>query len=169
MDSHRYPTNAYMMLKQHDDIGRTNWASHVRMLLYIFGFGYAWVAHDVGNTSALISEFQQRLSDSLAQDWSSDIANSSRCDQYQYFKTLLNVERYLTCHLPFYLRKAISKFRCSNHCLMIEVGRHLGLERNLRFCQFCIMHEGLEVLENEMHAFFECKLLYRCTHCIPGS
>ncbi len=55
MESHRYPSNAYLMLKQHDDIGRINWATHVKTLLHRYGFGYAWVAQDIGDTNMFVA------------------------------------------------------------------------------------------------------------------
>ncbi len=55
MESHRYPSNAYLMLKQHDDIGRINWATHVKTLLHRYGFGYACVAQDIGDTNMFVA------------------------------------------------------------------------------------------------------------------
>ena len=43
------------------------------------------------------------------------ITVSSRCDTYKEFKALLNVEKYLCIDIPFFLRKAFARFRCSSH------------------------------------------------------
>ena len=40
MSNNRYPRNCYLMLKSHTEIGRVNWASNVRDLLYRYGFGF---------------------------------------------------------------------------------------------------------------------------------
>ena len=47
-------------------------------------------------------------------------------------------------------------FQISSHKLKIEKGRHLNIERNLRFCPLCQM-QNLSVIEDEYHFFFECE------------
>ena len=49
----------------------------------------------------------------------------------------------------------LSNFRCSNHDLMIERGRHLGIDRALRLCPLC-KESNLSVVEDEYHLFFDC-------------
>ena len=49
-------------------------------------------------------------------------------------------------------RKNITKFRLSNHRLMIEIGRHKGLNKEQRTCPFCP-----EKIEDEFHFLCECK------------
>ena len=48
---------------------------------------------------------------------------------------------------------------------MIEKGRHLGLDRDLRLCVFCRQND-IEVIETEFHFLFECTLYdeLRCSH-----
>ena len=48
-------------------------------------------------------------------------------------------------------RTALTKIRLSNHTLMIEKGRHQGLQENQRFCPFCENQ-----VENEYHFIMEC-------------
>ena len=48
----------------------------------------------------------------------------------------------------------LSNFRCSNHDLMIEKERHLGIDRQLRICPIC-NQKNLNI-EDEFHFFFEC-------------
>ena len=38
---------------------------------------------------------------------------------------------------------------------MIEKGRHLSLDRNLRFCPLCVQN-NISVVEDEYHFLFEC-------------
>ena len=47
----------------------------------------------------------------------------------------------------------LSKFRLSNHDLVIEKGRHLGLEVYLRNCPLC----PEIVVEDESHFLLECQ------------
>ena len=49
-------------------------------------------------------------------------------------------------------RISLTKFRLSNHKLMIESGRHQHIEKSQRFCHFC---PGK--LEDELHFLLECK------------
>ena len=42
---------------------------------------------------------------------------------------MLDVEKYLSLDIPYKFRNALAKFRCSAHSLMIEKGRHSGIDR----------------------------------------
>ena len=152
MNDNRYPKNCYRMLKSHAEIGRSNWASNIRDLLYRFEFGFVWLSQDVGNVSAFIQQFRQRVIDCSIQSWHSDIDFASKYEHYKNFKTLLNVERYVSGNLPFYIRKSVAKFRCSNH-LNIGVGRHANIQREFRTCSFCILKDNIYSIEDEFHAF----------------
>ena len=136
MGNHRYPKNCYKMLKSLDEAGRHTWASNVRSLLYMYGFGYAWIAQEIGNEKIFVSQFKVRLTDCMKQNWHSDINESSRCDSYKEFKTLPSVERYLSMDMRFYLRKAFARFRTSSHKLSIEIGRHHNITRADQICIF---------------------------------
>ena len=46
----------------------------------------------------------------------------------------------------------MTKFRLSNHSLMIEKGRHLHINKNERFCKFCPNN-----IEDEIHFLIICK------------
>ena len=71
------------------------WASHVKEMLYKYGFGYVWIAQDVGNSKQLLGLFTQRLKDCFLQDWFAKINESSKAEHYKCFKSLLDVEKYL--------------------------------------------------------------------------
>ena len=53
MENHRYPKQAYLMLKRLDEGGKTTWASQIKSILFRFGFGYVWISQDVGNSKYL--------------------------------------------------------------------------------------------------------------------
>ena len=80
--------------------------------------------------------------------------DSRRCDFYKSFKSLLNVESYLSLNIPFRQKRLLSRFRCSNHNLNIEYGRHFNVNREDRVCTHCFMHHDVLILEDEYHAFF---------------
>ena len=58
----------------------------------------------------------------------------------------------MTKDLTFEHRKVLSKFRCSDHTLSIEVGRHKGLEVEQRLCKMC----QLNLVEDEFHFLAIC-------------
>ena len=50
----------------------------------------------------------------------------------------------------------MSRFRCSNHILKIETGRHDGTNEENRYCPLCTK-KGLFLIENEFHLIVECE------------
>ena len=58
------------------------------------------------------------------------------------------MEKYLTIVNNTKNRTTLTKFRLSNHTLMIEKGRHQNIDKNLRLCPFCPTR-----IEDEMHYF----------------
>ena len=54
------------------------------------------------------------------------------------------------------LRAAMSRFRCSNHILKIEMGRYDGTNEENRYCPLCTK-KGLFLIENEFHLIVECE------------
>ena len=158
MNQNRYKKNCYLMLKSHTELGRNIWASNVRDLLYRFGFGFVWLSQDVRNVTVFLQELRQRVIDCSAQDWHEQVSTSAKCEHYKHFKTMLNAVRYVSFNLLFYIRKAVAKFRCSNHALNIEVGRHAGIPREYRSCSYCLRNNSAYYIEDELHAFFQCRM-----------
>ena len=120
MDQNRNPLACYKMLKDLDDQGRRTWATDIRNMLYRYGFGHVWMNQGVGDTTAFINAFYQRVRDCAMQEWNSSRANSSKLKFYNRVKTELGFELYLTHKNVKKLRAAMSRFRCSNHILKIE-------------------------------------------------
>ena len=156
MPDTRYPKSCYKMLKAQDDIGRVNWATKVKELLYKYGFGFVWLSQDIGDIGWFTLQFKQRIEDCMRQGWHYDIFNSSRCDLYKNIKTMLDPERYVTLNIPFKLKRSMARFRCSSHKLNVEVGRHLGIDREYRTCTFCSNSSNEICIEDEYHVFFKC-------------
>ena len=61
------------------------------------------------------------------------------------------MEPYLQTITDFHLRKIVTKFRCSDHRLEIEIGRHNNIPRENRMCKVCSTD-----IENEMHFLCIC-------------
>ena len=61
--------------------------------------------------------------------------------------------KYLKTLKSFRIRQTKTKFRCSDHNLCIETGRHRNIKLEDRLCTKCDDH----VLEDEIHFLLECK------------
>ena len=98
-------------------------------------------------------KFLQRLSDIFHQESFTEINTpDSKLRTYKHFKTEIGFENYLNLIPCDKERVALSKFRLSNHQLMIEKGRHLNITKELRFCPLCP-----KVIEDELHFLVICK------------
>ena len=80
------------------------------------------------------------------------IGESNKLRFYKFFKTSFGKEPYLNYIKDFKLRKNLTKIRCSDHILEIEVGRHKNLKVEERICKLC---SGGEV-ESELHFLEQC-------------
>jgi hypothetical protein len=111
----------------------------VGLLLYSNGFNYNRISQEI-DMNILVNSFKQRIKDCNTQNWHDNINNSSICHPYCYFKSLFNVERFLLIEITVKHKKAYAKFRCSNHKLNVEMGRHLDIPFQERFWNF--FHEN---------------------------
>ena len=87
--------------------------------------------------------------------WWSEIIKSPKAAAYALFKNEVCFEEYLFQVKNTKHRNVLSRFRLSNHNLMIESGRHCRpkIDKNERFCFFC-----KNKIENEVHFVTECPL-----------
>ena len=94
----------------------------------------------------------ERLKDIYHQKGFEEITSaSSKLRTYAKFKTDIGKEEYLDTMENIWDRTALTKFRLSNHDLMIEKGRHEGLDEHQRWCPFCE-----DIVETEQHFLLEC-------------
>ena len=104
-----------------------------------------------GDTPNVYSKIFQRLRDQFHQNAFETIKKEeSKLRTYAIFKNNIGFESYLKMKNPNQ-RSTITKFRLSNHCLMIEVGRHKKIPKHLRFCPFCP-----NTPETELHFLLYC-------------
>ena len=156
LPTHRYPKQCYLMLKRLSDNGRSTWTAAVSSLLFSYGLGYVWIAQKIGDANRFLQVFNARVRNIASQNMMHMISISHKADSYKQFKSLLNVERYLSLDICFKFKRALAKFRCSNHSLLIETGRHVGLSREVRSCPLCLRC-NIQVVETEFHSLFECQ------------
>ena len=94
----------------------------------------------------------QRLKDIYHQTALEKIkSGDSRLRTYALFKIAPGFETYLDEISCVKERTALTKFRISNHGLMIERGRYSKIDKELRFCPFCPGR-----VEDEKHFLLEC-------------
>ena len=86
--------------------------------------------------------FNKRIFQSLSDQFHQSAFETIRRDEsklrtYALFKNEIGPEIYLQNVKNPAIRSQVTKFRLSNHSLMIELGRHRKIPKELRFCQFC--------------------------------
>ena len=59
--------------------------------------------------------------------------------------------------LPYLYKRALSNFRCSGHSLNFETGRHQNIDRELRYCNYCLK-SNIYSIEDELHMLLLCPL-----------
>ena len=80
---------------------------------------------------------------------------SSKLRTYSRIKREIGMQEYLTEIHNLTDRTSMSKFRLSNHRLMIETGRHKKIEKHNRKCPFCPQD-----IEDEVHFLTTCPSYY---------
>ena len=118
---------------------------------------YDTLAQGVGDMNHFLSVFKSRLKDCALQRIQGCITTSPKSIHYKHFKSMLDPERYLSMNLNFMHKKALANFRTSGHSLEVEKGRHYGIDREFRFCRYCLTNH-IYVVEDEFHFFMICPL-----------
>ena len=152
MDTYRYPYQCYRMLRNLDEVGRLTWATHLRKLLYMYGFGYVWFNENVGDENLFFKQFRQRLIDCSVQDWSSKLHDAGKARHYRYIMPYFGLASYIKFDLHLKFRISLSKLRCSAHNLLVETGRHSNSDYENRICRLC----NLNKIEDTFHFVMEC-------------
>ena len=139
----------------------SGWISTVKSLLVCLGIEQYFdnpASIETGNFAKICAE---KLQNMFAQQWRASISSVSgrrngqanKLRFYQSFKTTFTREPYLQFIPDFFLRKKVSKFRCSDHTLEIEIGRHKGITAEERFCPFCEFE-----VKDELHFLTVCPI-----------
>ena len=110
-----------------------------------------YVALNFPNVDFIYRNVKQRLTSDFERKWRADCQTSPKARTYRLVKTKFEREWYLS-NLPVDKCIQLCRFRCSNHNLPIETGRHRRIPREERLCQLC----NFGVLGDERHAILEC-------------
>ena len=132
---------------------KLTWSTRIENTLSSIGMREQFLMEDKDAPSKAF----QRMKDVFHQHSFSDIQREdSKLRTYSLFKTIPGYEQYLTDIRTIEVRTALTKLRLSSHKLMIEKGRHSGIESKFRFCPFCPNE-----VEDEKHFLMTCKPLSR--------
>ena len=85
--------SCYNLLYRKCENGKQNWASGVKRILEMYGFGYVWESQNVLNVNDFMKEFITRLKDCEIQNWSNSINNFSKLHWYSMYKTKFESRR----------------------------------------------------------------------------
>ena len=131
---------------------KNSWVNNIKQHLFSYGLGNIWIENTSLSTKHLCSLIKQRICDISNQNTLSYIINSPKLRTYAKFKIKNKLEDYLINTNNAVQRKYISKFRLSNHKLLIETGRYMNLSVESRKCDNC------KILEDEFHLAIQCEL-----------
>lgn len=87
-----------------------------------------------------------------------EIKASKKLSIYKSIKRVFRMEPYLKHMKEFQYRSSITKIRLSNHTFPIELGRHLGIPRDQRFCTRC----NSDAIGDEFHVIMHCQKNKEC-------
>ena len=126
-----------------------DWNQTICHLLAKYGMQYRTTENAPGLGNAFIG----RAHDIFHQEALGKIVKpESKLRTYGLIKLNSGKEEYLDLIRNTKHRQYLTKFRLSNHRLMIETGRHMNLPKEERLCQVC--GEGIE---DEIHFLVKCK------------
>ena len=123
-------------------IKELEWAATVRFLLSTLGMDTHLRNPGLVTTEKFANICFFKLSNLCIMQWHRQMTGVSLCQGetnklrfYKLFKTSFEMEPYLNLIPNFQLRKCISKFRCSDYSLEIEVRRHKKLQVEEHICK----------------------------------
>ena len=128
------------------------WISKIKDLLESKGMLSLYITRHETKPPFVHKKILQTLTDEFHQNSFESIRNEkSKLRTYAKFKTEIGQEKYLSNIKNPSIRKVVTKFRLSNHTLLIETGRHKNIPKDRRFCPFCP-----KTVETELHFLLEC-------------
>ena len=135
------------------------WYSTVKTILNLIGLTDLWEHPSRYSTNRVHALCKEKLNFFFQQFWKNELHTADKdsiCNRklrsYKLFKDEFKMEPYTTSQIPLSLKKLLSKFRCSDHDLHIERGRHKGLPVEQRLCTMCTNN----AIEDEAHFLTEC-------------
>ena len=123
---------------------KCDWKATVKTILNICSMEDVWENPLQFSINDLKVRFKRKLELFFEKYWKSKIdaaeignKGNSKLRCYKMFKNKFSKEEYLSLPIKFKHRQMLTKFRCSDHNLMIETGRHKQLKIEERICKSC--------------------------------
>ena len=152
----RGQANSFLLASYTDSLEENlPWINGVKYILERNGMLSFYLNNYSSNPPFISKRLFDRMCDTFHQNSFASInQDTSKLRTYALFKKDVGFEKYLSEVKNISVRTQVTKFRLSNHRLMIEFGRHLGIKNELdRICPFCP-----QKVENEFHFLFECSV-----------
>ena len=101
---------------------------------------------------------KEKFKEKIVNEWFEQLTGDhggkpSKLRFYKVFKKSFTREPYLNILKDYKLRKLVTKFRCSDHILEVEIGRHKKVEYEQRICKICNAD-----VETEIHFLQACPI-----------
>ena len=140
----------FLVTNSYENQWEQSWSKQIEKLLSAHGMHYK-IPENASNTG---NAFFGRTKDIFIQEALCGITNpDAKLRTYGLIKHKFEREEYLVQIRNTKHRQTLSKFRLSNHKLMIEVGRHMKVPKEDRICEVC--KNGVE---DEIHFLIKCQL-----------
>ena len=131
---------------------QSDWLRTVNFLMKYIGMQDATNNPNVMSVNEFDKECKKRLIKKFTYEWKSKLKKEgSKLKLYDQIKHIFGKEKYLDDVVNYSMRKIITKFRCSDHKLEIEVGRHKKIPQENRVCRQCPND-----IETELHFICSC-------------
>ena len=85
----RITKSVYQHLMMLDENGKVTWATHVKNVLYMYGFGNLWLQQGVGNRELFVDIFKRRINDVTVQQWHTEIQENRKLNVLSQIKEIL--------------------------------------------------------------------------------
>lgn len=128
------------------------WATSVKQVLFLFGFGYAWTEHSVGDMDCFLNEFKTRSKDIDTQNWHGMLMEYGNLRTYRTIKQDLQLEPYLKLNLHKNILNRLARLRGGLLRIGVNTGRWENVPYLNRLCKFC----NSNVIDDENHFIFHC-------------
>ena len=130
-----------------------DWYKLIKMHLNQNGLGSHLMEGGTPPDQTLHHKYFSRVKDVFHQSSLASIINpNGKLRTYGLIKESINIENHLIMVPNIKQRTCLTRFRLSNHKLLVEVGRHQGLLLNERICRFCPSND----IEDEIHFLINC-------------
>ena len=137
----------------------SDWKSSIKHLLKLMNLENVYGNLCTYGVDQLNTLCKNKMRSIFAEFWNSELSmadmrsvRNSKLRTYKQLKSKFALENYLIVTPNFENRKLIAKFRCSDHELMTEKGRHKTIDVVERLCYMC----SKKKLEDELHFLLEC-------------